>query len=249
MASPKAPDCETNPILPAMGVSAAKEAFHGDTFFGIQDPHAVRTDDTDARFPCHLENFVFSLESFCPDLAKACRDDHHTLHALLGAGLHDFEHVKSRNNENRQIDWIRNLFQASPCLDRQDGIRLRIDGINRSFEPPANKIAHNFVPDAMPTSRGSDHGDRPRAKEAIQVRFALAHVQLHSASILTRLRVMKSACLELSRSHSGPPSPRADNHCVGSHNSSPKSHLSRFSHKAIHVMMARTFLALREAPS
>ena len=126
--------------------------------FGPHQAHAVPASRTDDG-PLHFR-------SGPPDLAEPRRDHNDALDALLAALIDHLGNGRGRHDNEGEIDRIRDLTDGGIGLDGVDERGVRIDGIDRSGEPPHEQVAQEPAPDRPVVATGTDDRHRGRDTES-----------------------------------------------------------------------------------
>jgi len=133
---------------------------------GIDQSHAIRSPEANARFLRHVDNGLLQGAAFRSDFGKTARFDHHTGHALADAVRDRLRHGFRRNKDDGQIHRVRNGAYCRVAGQPLDFIIAGVDGA----DPPS--VARDQVfqdrESAFEGVRGCPHhGDRLRIEEEV----------------------------------------------------------------------------------
>src|SRR3990170_4913133 len=79
---------------------------------------------------------------------------------LLHALSDDFQDNWRRHDDDRQVDFLRNLFHARIDLLVQNRSRVRIDGKKKAVKVLADKVFQDYVSQLLRVVARADDGDR-----------------------------------------------------------------------------------------
>ncbi len=150
IASPSAPDCETNPTLPRDGTVAANVAFNRIDGFGVDHAHAVRPDHAHPVAPHEVVQTPLEVCAFRADLAKAGGHDHDASDPFAPAGLDRVQDVLARNDDDRQIDRPRHVGDRPIRRHRVHDVGVRVHRIDGTLEAELHEVVQDLVADRAP---------------------------------------------------------------------------------------------------
>ncbi len=100
-----------------------------------------------------------------PDLAEPCGDHDQATYAGIRALLDRLEDMLRRNDDEGQIDRLRDVLDAGVRLDRVHDLGIGVDRIERSAVSGVEEVPEQRVADRAHPSRRADDGDRAREEQ------------------------------------------------------------------------------------
>ena len=164
-ASPSAPLCDENPMLPAGMKGGPKVAFSRGP-----DTAIPRQLGPISRPPCartSVEQPLLALGARGPGLGEAGRDDAQRAHARVAAPPRRPRAPRSRRHrDDREVDRVREVGDRRVGAHARDRRRVGIDRMGGAREVAGDDVAEQLAADRPAPRRGADHRDAAGAKKA-----------------------------------------------------------------------------------
>ena len=131
---------------------------------GVQQAHAVRADHPHAVAAHLVGQGVLQRAPVAAGFGKPCGDDHDRSDAGGGAVVHDAEHRRRGNGDDRQVD-------AGQFPGRRVHLRashfsgMRVHGVHGAREAGCRDRVKHPPADVRRIARGADHGDGARREQ------------------------------------------------------------------------------------
>ena len=132
---------------------------------GVQQAHAVGTDEPAAGAPNLREQCGFPLAALGSGFPEARADDADAPHALRQAVVHGSEHLSGRDRDDREIDRFGNVGDARPGAQAFDLGRRRMHGHDSASEAARDQVVQNLGADLPAGAVRTDDRHASRLEE------------------------------------------------------------------------------------
>ncbi len=156
------------PDVPQFGHIRGEGRIHLRQGVRIDEPEAVRSDNSDVMFPADLLDLAFEFDPLATDLLEAGGDDDRGLDPHLPAFIEDLRDSPAGHDDDRQVDIIRYLQYAGIALDAQDACRLGVDRENDPLVAVHQEVGEQRMPDAPRLAGSADDRDRLRIEKRVE---------------------------------------------------------------------------------
>ncbi len=132
----------------------------------VDHAHAVRSDKAHPGLTTDGQQLTLPGDALPADLGEPGRDHDDGLDALLRAGPRDVHRRRGGDHEHREVHRARDVTDRAVGRDRLDDIGIRVHGVDRAGEAPAQQVVEELAADGPAAARGPDHGHRGGVEEA-----------------------------------------------------------------------------------
>ena len=132
---------------------------------GVDDPHAVRTDQAHARGATHVDEFALQRGTVRARFREPGGDHHQPSHALLAAFACHRDHVRRGHGDERHVDVAGNVEHAGIRRDALHDRRLRVDGVHHAGERRIEEVVEESPADRLRVARRTDDRDGRRLED------------------------------------------------------------------------------------
>jgi hypothetical protein len=152
---------------PGPGRGRREGGVQADLGGGVDHPHAVGTDHADARGAHDVAQLALPLGALLADLGKARGDDDQPFYSFGHALLDHPEHEVPGDEDDGEVDRVRDRLDVGVALQRVDRPGLRVDRIDGAGELVDDQVVQQAEAERLPPAGRAHHGDGGRGEDRV----------------------------------------------------------------------------------